>query len=405
MNDILPPNRPPRPISPPRPAAMPLPRVQPSQSVKPDKPVKLIEPAEELKLLPPIIDETVPAKKPKRFKRFGIIGGLIVLILLVVGGLSYLWYTHEQTPVSSSTKQVRVVVESGEGPQAIGKKLLEHGLIRSTLIFDWYTRLHQTAGKLQAGTYSLSPNMSLSEIVTHLTSGKTDMFTITFLPGATLAENKAVLAAAGYSSAEIEAATTDLSQYKTTLFEGKPTNSDLEGYIYGETYQFSADTSVHDILQRTFDQFETVLKQHNLIEAFKAHGLTLYQGIVLASIVEREMSSHVADMPQVAQVFYSRLAINMPLGADATFEYAAKMMGVAASPTLDSPYNTRIHTGLPPGPIATPGLNAMEAIANPASGSYLYYLSGDDGKTYFAMTDAEHEQNITDHCQQTCFTN
>ncbi len=95
----------------------------------------------------------------------------------------------------------------------------------------------------------------------------------------------------------------------------------------------------------------------------------------------------------------------MPLGSEVTFEYAAKKLGVAATPTLDSPYNTRIYPGLPPGPIATPGVDAMKAVANPASGDYLYFLSGDDGKTYFAMTDAEHERNITDHCQQKCFTN
>ncbi len=404
MNDITPPGKN-RSSVPPRPATAPLPRVQPSQQVKPQEPVKLIEPAEEVKLLPPILDDEMPVKKPKRRKRIGSIVALIIFIIIAVAGETYAWYVHEQTPVSSSTKQVRVVVASGEGPQAIGKKLLQQGLIRSTLVFDWYTRLHQTAGKLQAGTYSLSPSMSLDEIVSHLTSGKTDIFKITFLPGATLAENKAVLAAAGYSSAEIDAATKDLSQYQTTLFDGKPANSDLEGYIYGETYQFSADTSVHDILQRTFDEYEGVIEQYKFKEAFKAQGLTLYQGIILASIVQREMSSHVADMPQVAQVFYSRLAINMPLGSDVTFEYAAKKLGVAATPTLDSPYNTRIYPGLPPGPIATPGLDAMQAVAHPASGSYLYFLSGDDGKTYFAMTDAEHEQNITNHCQQKCFTN
>ncbi len=404
MNDITPPGRGRANMSQ-RPAAVPLPRVQPARQVELQEPVKMIKPAEAVKLLPPHLEDAAPVKKPRRFKRIAIIVALVVLALTAITGATYAWYVHEQTPVSNSKKQVRVVVVSGEGPQVIGKKLVEQGLIRSTLIFDWYTRLHQSAGKLQAGTYSLSPSMSLSEIVGHLTSGKTDIFTVTFLPGATLAENKAVLAAAGYSSAEIEQAMGDVSQYNTALFDGKPANTDLEGYIYGETYQFSADTSVHDILQRTFDEYESVIKQYGFQDAFKARGLTLYQGITLASIVQREMSSHTADMPQVAQVFYSRLAINMPLGSDVTFEYAAKKLGVAATPTLDSPYNTRIYPGLPPGPIATPGVDAMKAVANPASGDYLYFLSGDDGKTYFAMTDAEHERNITEHCQQKCFTN
>lgn len=94
----------------------------------------------------------------------------------------------------------------------------------------------------------------------------------------------------------------------------------------------------------------------------------------------------------------------MPLGSDVTYHYAAQILGVPATPTLDSPYNTRIYPGLPPGPIATPGLSALEAVANPASGDYLYFLSGDDGKTYYATTEQEHEANIANYCKIKCAT-
>jgi UPF0755 protein len=90
------------------------------------------------------------------------------------------------------------------------------------------------------------------------------------------------------------------------------------------------------------------------------------------------------------------------LGSDVTFIYAAKKLGVEATPTLESPYNTRIHPGLPPGPISSPGLSALQAVANPAAGDYTYFLAGDDGKTYFAHTFEEHEANIVNHCQKNC---
>jgi len=127
----------------------------------------------------------------------------------------------------------------------------------------------------------------------------------------------------------------------------------------------------------------------------------LYQGITLASIIQREVSG-TKDQSQVAQVFYSRLAQGTPLGSDVTYQYAAKKLGVTPSPSLDSPYNTRKYAGLPPGPIATPGLSALQAVATPAPGDYLYFLSGDDNVTYFARTDAEHEANIQNHCHKKC---
>lgn len=94
----------------------------------------------------------------------------------------------------------------------------------------------------------------------------------------------------------------------------------------------------------------------------------------------------------------------MPLGSDVTYHYAADKLGVEPSPSLESPYNTRIHKGLPPGPIATPGLSALMAVADPASGDYLYFLSGDDDKTYYAKTEQEHQANIENHCKIKCST-
>ena len=121
----------------------------------------------------------------------------------------------------------------------------------------------------------------------------------------------------------------------------------------------------------------------------------------MASIIQREVIT-AADAAQVAQVFKKRYDMGMQLGSDVTYQYIADKTGQARNVNLDSPYNTRRYAGLPPGPISTPGLAALKAVAQPAKGDYLYFLSGDDDKTYFARTNEEHEKNIRNHCQEKC---
>jgi UPF0755 protein len=235
--------------------------------------------------------------------------------------------------------------------------------------------------------------------VDHLVSGNTDKFSITFLPGATLAENRKVLIKAGYGEGEIDKAFA--KTYEHPLFVDKPVSSDLEGYIYGETYSFTGNATVEEILIRTFDEFYSVIQDKNLISGFEGHGLDLYKGLTLASIIQREVPG-AQDQKQVAQIFYTRLNTGMQLGSDVTAYYGADKEGVPRSVAVDTPYNTRIHAGMPPGPIGTPGVTALEAVAAPAEGDYLYFLSGDDEVTYFAKTDAEHEANIVNHCAVKC---
>ena len=341
-----------------------------------------------------------PSKKRKKLKV--VLWSLFALILLVVLGAAaaFGWYTLSLEPVSPGNEtRTRVEIVSGSSPSQIGQLLEEKKLIRSSSAFDIYTRLTETRNKLQAGTYSLSPSESTKAIVDHLVAGKVDQFSLTFLPGATLAQNRVGLIASGYSESEVDAALE--KKYDHPLFATKPEAADLEGYIYGETYKFDSSSTVEDILKKTFDHYYEVLTKSNLIEGFQKQDLTLYEGITLASIIQREVPT-AKDQKQVAQVFLSRLSIGMMLGSDVTYQYAAKKLGVPPTPSLDSPYNTRKYAGLPPGPIATPGLSAMQAVASPAAGDYLFFLSGDDDVTYFGRTDAEHQANIQNHCQKKC---
>jgi len=300
----------------------------------------------------------------------------------------------------------------GSTPDQIGDELKEQSIIRNSTAFDVYMRIFGRNKILQAGTYRLSPAETVPQIVEHLANGSVDQFSITFFPGATLTDitdksdskkydATTVLKNAGYSDQEIISA---LKQtYSSPLFVGKPSSTDLEGYTYGETYNFNTGSTVQDILNRIFKDFYAIIQENNLIEDFASHGLNLYEGITLASIVQREVSNP-EDQKQAAQVFYSRLDSGMNLGSDVTYQYIADKTGVARDFNLDSPYNTRRYPGLPPGPIATPGLSALLAVAQPAESDYLYFLSGDDGVTYFARTNAEHEANVLDHCKENCST-
>lgn len=356
------------------------------------------EPLLEATSTDPLTSDQTPVKP--RSKRILWVVSILAALLVCVMATGLIWYNIGLGAKGGTLKQLIVVkVPNGSTPSDIGNILKDRAVIKDALIFDVYTRLSGTKDRLQAGTYRLSPAETVPEIVQHLVKGTVDEFSITFLPGATLAENKKVLLDAGYSAQEIDKAFT--ASYDSPLFSGKPASSDLEGYIYGETYNFNTGASVREILIRTFDQFYSVIKSDNLQEGFAKRSLSLYQAIILASIIQREVHNPV-DQKQVAQVFYSRLSSGMPLGSDVTYIYAAKKLGVTASPDLDSPYNTRIHAGLTPGPIASPGLSALQAVAAPASGTFLYFLSGDDNKTYFSHTNEEHEANIAAHCKVKC---
>lgn len=344
---------------------------------------------------------------------------IIVWVLIVIFSLviipfvsGIIWYNIQLASVGVGiAKYKKVTITPGSTSAQIGEQLKKQALIRNALVFDMYSRLAKKNNLLRAGTYRLSPTETTPQIVQHLVEGSSlDTFDVTFYYGATLIDNTdnknkydvtTVLSKAGYTDEEITSAFK--ADYSSPLFADKPISADIEGYVYGDTYNFNSGVSVDEILQKTFDEFYSVIQKNNLIEGFARHNLNLYQGITLASIVQRE-ASNPDDQKKVAQVFYSRLSMGMSLGSDVTYQYIADKTGIARDPMLDSPYNTRRYTGLPPGPISSPGLTALLAVANPADTDYLFFLAGDDGITYFAHTEAEHEANIINHCQINCST-
>lgn len=350
-------------------------------------------------------------KRPKKHRFLFLKIFIITIFLAVIGCVS--WYYYQLSPVNNNSHQtIQITINPGTSPTEIGKTLEKESVIRSAFAFNIYLRISGNINILKAGFYNLSPADSTQQIVEHLVYGSTKTFNITFYPGAILKDNSdklaskktdvySVLKNAGYSDEEINLAFT--ATYNSPLFDGKPETADLEGYVFGETYNFNEGVSVKEILQRTFDEYYKKIQDNNLIEKFESHGLNLYQAITLASIVQREVSNP-TDQKQVAQVFYKRMEIGMALGSDVTYQYIADKLGIARDPGIDSPYNTRMYAGLPPGPISAPGLSSLIAVAEPATGDYLYFLSGDDGIMYYAYTNEEHESNIIDHCAINCST-
>jgi UPF0755 protein len=339
-----------------------------------------------------------PVKKKKRGLLIALIAAAAFVVAFIV--TAGVFYCLSLQPVdASNTAEVAIEIPSGTTPDEIATKLKEADVIRNTFTFSLYTRMNGVRNSLQAGMYHLKKSQSLAEIVDTLVKGPTvEEIEITFFPGATLEQDKAVLVKAGYSESDVDAAFA--AKYSHPVFEGKPDTADLEGYLYGETHRFFKGAPLEDILTRYFDDLYAVVEENDLIAQYKAKGLTLYEGITLASIIQRESGG--GDQAQIAQVFLTRLSIDMPLGSDVTYQYIADKLGVPRDVNLDNPYNTRRFGGLPPGPISAPGEAALLAVAQPAEGDYLYFLSGDDGVTYFAKTEAEHQQNIQNHCQQKC---
>ena len=270
-----------RPVAQPQPQS-PVPQPKTAAPAPLEKP-QLVPP----QTRPPIVSKNHQAPKqmkvaPKKSNAWkwilGIIVTIVVLLLAAVGG-AYVWYTQQLSSAHpDSTETVRLNVASGSTAADVASQLADKQMIKNEIAFEVYYRIHQSTG-LKAGVYVLTKGMSVSEIVDHLESGKPDEFTLTFLPGGTLADARKVLEGAGYSTADIN--TSFSKTYTGPLFDGKPAGSDLEGYIYGDTYNFYTGASVDDVLEKIFDHMYEDIKANNLEAGYAAQGMSLYQGITL----------------------------------------------------------------------------------------------------------------------------
>jgi len=309
-------------------------------------------------------------------------------------------YYERLNPVSDSQEVVIVTVERGAAATQIGELLQSKGLIRSSTIFQWYIRTNNVRDKLQAGTYALRPSMNVEEIVNVMVKGSIKSDLITILPGQRVDQIRQTFINAGFDPSAVDNAL-DASQYAGhPALADKPANAGLEGYLYPDSYQKDENTDPSVVVRESLDEMAEHLTP-GIRAAFATHGLSVFQGVTLASVIEEEVSNQ-QDRTQAAQVFLKRLSIDMFLGSDVTAFYGAIIRGVEPDTRVDTPYNTLIHKGLPPGPIANVSDSSLQAVAGPAATDWLYFVTGDDGTTHFSKTFEDHESLIKQYCRKNC---
>ncbi|HSX43183.1 MAG TPA: endolytic transglycosylase MltG [Candidatus Saccharimonadales bacterium] len=340
--------------------------------------------------------------RPRRswLRRVLISFGIVILLLASATAAVWHYYSQNLQPVSSTGATQTVTIASGSSPSQIANLLHRDGLIRSSWTFERYVQSKGVSQDLQAGTYTLSPTQSVAEIVSQLTHGKVTTQLVTILPGQRLDQIKQSLINQGFSEADVAAAL-DPAQYAgNAALVDKPAGNNLEGYLYPDSFQRAGTTKVSDIVKESIAEMQTHLTP-DIRAAFAREGLNPYQGIILASIIDQEVSK-TSDRAQAAQVFLKRLNIGMSLGSDVTAIYGSRLAGQGTSLSYDTPYNTLIHTGLPPTPISNVDESALQAVAHPAATDWLYFVAGDDGTTYFSSTLQQHQAYTQQYCHKLC---
>ncbi len=309
-------------------------------------------------------------------------------------------YYHNLEPVNASQRSQQVTIPKDASLNQITAALKRQGLIRSDWAFKIYVRNKNAQDKLQAGTYTLRSTQNVQDIVALLSQGQVATDLVTILPGQRIDQIRSNFVRSGFSAADVDAAL-DPAQYRDQpALVDKPPAASLEGYLYPESFQKTTETNPHTIVKAALDEMQKHLTP-DLRGALVRQGLTVHQGIILGSIIEQEVSK-VDDRPKVAQVFLKRLRQGVKLESDATAPYGAVIAGRPASITFNSPYNTYNNVGLPPTPISNVSESSIKAVAYPTGTDWLFFVSGDDGVTYFSNTIEEHQALTAQHCKRLC---
>ncbi|HSP08340.1 MAG TPA: endolytic transglycosylase MltG [Candidatus Dormibacteraeota bacterium] len=343
-----------------------------------------------------------------------LIALVIILALLGFGTSKAMdwWNFNVNTPMSNSSHTVAFKVDQGETPADIGTNLFDLHLIRSAVAFDFYTRLTNAAPRFEAGSFVLKSNMSLAQIVSALQHSNPAEQVITFPEGFPLREEAKTVESKKLGTApNLFTATDYLEAAKDPgwaatygFLPKQPASGDFpnEGYLFPDTYQIDPAGGVRGLIKQQLDEFGVVFSsdlQAQIAQATAGRPAESVQAIViLASMVDREANAtNPSDRGNVCSVYYNRLKDGMSLGVDATLLYALGRLSpepTAAELTLNSPYNTRTHAGLPPGPISNPGKAALLACINPPKTDYLFYFADRQGVTHFETNESDFNRDI-----------
>lgn len=339
-----------------------------------------------------------------------VVGLVILCLVIIIGGTAvggYLYVNSALKPVDpDNTKTVKVDIPIGSGVSSIGKILEDKGIVKNSTVFKYYVKFNNEAG-FQAGSYDLTPSMTLNEIVNSLKTGKVIRkaeFKITIPEGLQLDQIAEIIAEKSpYKKDEIQKKLNDkkwIEQLKEEYPElitdeifKKEIKRPLEGYLYPATYPFyEKKPSLDTILKKMIAQTNEVLAQYQ--EAMAANDYTPHELLTLSSLIEEEATEK-ADRGKISSVFYNRMEEGMPLQTDPTVLYALgkhKDKTVYKDLEVKSPYNTYQVQGLPPGPIANAGLSSIEAALQPEDTEYYYFLAASNGSVYYSETLDEHNE-------------
>lgn len=317
--------------------------------------------------------------------------GLAVLLCVVVGAGAGAWLVL--TPYGPETETF-VEIAQGSGTLRIGQQLEQAGVVRSQWGFDlmrWWKR-----GTLKAGEYRFTEPATLSEVYGRIARGDVYTKTVTVPEGANVFDIAARLAQAGLGTERgfLEAAAADTK----LVADLDPGARSLEGYLFPDTYHFARKATAEQICVMMVRRFRAVAGELGLKE-------NVHRVATLASLVERETAVD-AERPLVASVFENRLAKKMPLDTDPAVIYGLELEGrwtgtiYASDLKRDTPYNTYLHAGLPPGPVANPGMRSLRAAMAPAETNYLYFVAAGanaQGRSMFSATMEEHEHHVAEY--------
>jgi UPF0755 protein len=326
---------------------------------------------------------------------------LLVLFSLLTIVLSFALFCVT-APSLEKTGEIAVEIPQGSSLNKISALLEEAGAIRGKLRFKLLAKLMKMERNLKFGEYRFMLPLTPLSILRKIASGDVVAYLITFPEGSTIFDVARNIESAGLSSAAAVLQQAADAQFVNSLgIEGQG----LEGYLFPETYKFNRGSSAEVILKRMVDRFNKVFNQDMEKQAVGV-GLSKRKLVTLASLVEKETGC-TEEKPVIAAVFLNRLEKGMRLDCDPTVIYSLKLENSAFNERLnknhlkkESPYNTYVNFGLPPGPICSPGLDSIQAVLHPAKVSYLYFVSKNDGTHQFSETLEEHNRAVNTYQRQ-----
>ncbi|MEE3252989.1 MAG: endolytic transglycosylase MltG [Nitrospinota bacterium] len=313
--------------------------------------------------------------------------GLLVIIWIILG----LFYFQASRPVSNNNQLQTFEIKHGMTLNKVSKELSHQGLIRSSNAFQAIALLQEKQKLIMVGEYNISPSMLPMEILQRITSGKTILHPVTIPEGYRIIEIGDILEKNGLADKEMF-----IKQTKNIELLKGIAKISLEGYLFPETYHFGKFTNEKSIVKIMVDTFQERALNKKFLNRASEMGFSYHEIITLASLIEKETGKD-SERKQISSVFHNRLKKNMLLQTDPTVIYAIENFDGNIKKRhlkIDSPYNTYLYKGLPPGPISSPGLKSIIAALYPANTSNLYFVSRRDGSHQFSSTLNEHNQAV-----------